>query len=90
MTVFKLAEIEIKAAAIIATAKMAESHNRWFAMRNVILMAGTDLDEDVAERLAIDISAFGLKRVFFECADRIHKELDIYHPSLRKILSPKS
>jgi len=80
----------MKAAAIVSAAQMAKSHNRWFAMGKVVSMAGTDLDEDVAERLAIDIRALGLKSVFRSCADRINKKTVVYHPIVRRALGGES
>jgi len=88
--IFELADVEMKAAAIVSAAQMAKSHNRWFAMGKVVSMAGTDLDEDVAERLAIDIRALGLKSVFRSCADRINKKTVVYHPIVRRALGGES
>lgn len=84
LTVFELGETEIKAASILAAARMAVSHNRWYVMRKVNAVCGTELDDDVAARLAIDVRALGAKRDFRSCAERVHGgSVNAYHPTIR-------
>jgi len=83
MLVFNLGDIETKAEAALASAKLAESHNRWYVMERVLHMCGHNLNDTVAERICIDIKAFAVEYSFRRCADGVGRNYSVYHPIIK-------
>lgn len=84
--IFELGDLECKAAAVLAAAEMAQSHNRWYVMGYVIKLCGSDLDENVAQRIAIEITAADAESNFRRCAERLGKTSTSYHPKIANVL----
>ena len=84
--IFDLGSVSVKAAAALAAAQLARSHNRWFVMRRLMSMCSPRLDENVAERIAIEIVAEKAQYAFTVCASRIDRSLGDYHPALAEVL----
>lgn len=84
--VFELGSPSLKAAAVIATAKMAANHNRWPVMRRLLLLCGPSMDSTIAERLSIDIIADNAKTAFRTCVEQIRRTIDSYHPTIQRVL----
>ncbi|TQF13889.1 serine/threonine protein kinase [Myxococcus llanfairpwllgwyngyllgogerychwyrndrobwllllantysiliogogogochensis] len=81
--------IDLKAAALIALARMASGHNRWFAMRRLMGLCGPLLDDQVAARVAIEIQAEEIEVDFRRCANVISKSVQDFHPRIADILIEK-
>jgi len=79
--------VAARAAALTAAAKLGAGHNRWFVMRKVLKMAGKGLDDEVAQRVVIEIRANEQADDFRTCASNIHRPLSAYHPRLAEVLA---
>ena len=55
-------------------------------MRRLMSMCSPRLDENVAERIAIEIVAEKAQYAFSVCASRIDRSLGDYHPALAEVL----
>jgi hypothetical protein len=85
--IYQDGSVEMKANAALAAAELAESHNRWYLMGRVLEMGGPSAEENVAQRIAIEIRAGELEEQFKKCASRIHKDPSQYHPLIRAVLA---
>ncbi len=54
---FKLGLIGLKAHILLSLLKMGVNHNRWFAERKFLQLAGPNLDESIVKRILIDVEA---------------------------------
>jgi eukaryotic-like serine/threonine-protein kinase len=80
--VFQTGDLECKAAAVLAAAEVARSHNRWYVMGYVLKMCGPDLADNEAQRIAIEIRAADAKHNFIRCAEAISRTTSAYHPRI--------
>lgn len=85
--IFTLGDLECKSAAALAAAVLAESHNRWYVMGYVVKMCGTALEENVAQRIAIEIKAADAAGKFARCVRGIGKSISDYHPRIAAVLA---
>jgi hypothetical protein len=53
-------------------------------MRRVMRMADATLDENLAERLSIEIRAGDAGRHFVQCAECINRSVSDYHPRIAR------
>jgi serine/threonine protein kinase len=84
---FHIGDLECKGAVALAAAKLASSHNRWFAMGYVMRMCGPSLDDSAAQRIAIEIRAAGAETSFKRCASVIGKDARHFHPTVAAALA---
>jgi len=84
--IFALGSLECKAAVVLATAKLGESHNRWFVMECLFRMCGSVVGDRLAERIAIEIIAEEAQDNFSRCAEGIGLTIDDYHPRIAQVL----
>jgi eukaryotic-like serine/threonine-protein kinase len=66
--IFKLGNLDCKSSAAIAGAVLGFSHNRWFVMSRVVRMCGSNLEDLVAQRIAIEIRVEEMRHEFIICA----------------------
>lgn len=85
--IFKLGNLDSKSAAAIAGAILGYLHNRWFVMRRVIRMCGSNLEDLVAQRIAIEIRVEEVHRNFIYCATRSEHSISDYHPQIVEVLT---
>jgi hypothetical protein len=78
--------LEARAAALTSAAALGAVHNRWFVMRRVMRMADATLDENLAERLSIEICAGDAGGHFVQCAECINRRVSDYHPRIARSL----
>jgi hypothetical protein len=78
--------LEVRAAALASAAALGAVHNRWFVMRRVMRMADATLDENLAERLSIEIRAGDAASHFVQCAECINRSVTDYHPRIARSL----
>lgn len=50
ITIYEHGSVEVKANAVLATAILAEQHNRWYVMNRLFDMCGPGMDSNVAQR----------------------------------------
>jgi eukaryotic-like serine/threonine-protein kinase len=86
--IFKLGNLDSKSAAAIAGAVLGFSHNRWFVMGRVVRMCGSDLEDLVAQRIAIEIRVEEMHREFINCANESRNKVSNYHPQIVEVLTP--
>lgn len=84
--VFELGSPSLKACAAIAAARLESDHNRWLVMRRLLMMCGHSLEENVAQRLSIEILAEEVGDEFCRCATRIGEKTDMFHPRIKNAL----
>jgi serine/threonine protein kinase len=85
--IFELGDYECKSRAALAAAELARSHNRWYVMRSVVRMCGPNIEDSLAQRIAIEISAMDANSNFVRCVEGISQTVESYHPKITKILS---
>jgi eukaryotic-like serine/threonine-protein kinase len=84
--IFQTGDLECKAAAVMAAAKLANSHNRWYVMGYVLKLCGPSLEDNEAQRIAIEIKAADAAQNFRRCAEGIGKAASDYHPRIATVL----
>lgn len=84
--VFQLGDLECKAAAVLAAATLAESHNRWYVMGYVVKLCGPTLEDNEAQRIAIEIKAADAVYKFRRCVVGISRSITDYHPRIAAVL----
>ncbi|MGB3492938.1 MAG: protein kinase [Elainellaceae cyanobacterium] len=84
--IFVLGNLEAKASAALAGAALGWSHSRWFVMKRVIRILNSDLDELIAQRIAIEIQVEEAQRNFISCAEEIKRSINHYHPLIAEVL----
>lgn len=87
--IFELGTLDCKAAAALATAELAVTHNRWFVMRRLMGMCGPSLDEKIANRIAIEIIVEEAQYRFTASAAGIGKSASDFHPLIAEALEIK-
>ena len=84
--IFKLGNLDTKSAAAIAGSILGYSHNRWFVMGRVVRMCGSDLEDAVAQRIAIEILVEEVQDKFTYCAKKSRRSVSNYHPKIVEVL----
>lgn len=87
--IFSLGDMTQKSFAAMAAAELGRSHNRWYVMRRVMDMCGPTMDENVAQRLAIEIVASDAQLNFRRCAEVISRPVSDFHPVLASIINAR-
>ncbi|RKH93637.1 serine/threonine-protein kinase [Corallococcus sp. AB038B] len=82
LSLYAKGDMSTKAAVVLAAAEMGRSHNRWYVMRQVLTMAGPQIDDNLAARIALEISIEGEQGNFRRCASVIGRSIDSYHPRI--------
>lgn len=78
---------DLKARCVISAAKLGRSHNRWFVMENVVRMANSDIDENLAFRIQIEIEVDPRNKSNFErCVYQINRNKNAYHNLIAEVL----
>lgn len=85
--IFELGDFEVKACAASAAAELGQSHNRWYVMRQLVRFCGPGLDDQVANRIAIEIQARELETQFEVSARGAGGDIDRYHPAIAATLT---
>lgn len=87
-TIFELGGTRERAEAALGALILGESHNRWTVMRLFFRLGGRALDDDAAERLAIEILSLGPRAEFLvaRCESTIRVSRTALHPRLQDAL----
>ena len=78
--IFDIGSLDAKAAAVLAGAEIARSHNRYFVMGRVVEMCGRSMELVAAQRIAVEIKVADAEESFRVCVEGIGHELSDYHP----------
>lgn len=84
--IFDLGDYESKSKAVLAAAELASSHNRWYVMRSVVRMCSSSIEQNLAQRIAIEITAMDVKRNFKTCVNNTNQTIEAYHPLIMNVL----
>lgn len=80
-------DIEVKSKCAISAAELGRSHNRWYVMRYVVRMCNTEIDENLAFRIGMDIGFDTRdKENFSICVERINLTINSYHELIKENL----
>jgi hypothetical protein len=85
--IVELGDVSSKAMAIVAAARMAARHNRWYVMKIVRGLCESTMDDNLAHRVAVEIRVGALQRDFEACATVIGQDVNLYHPRIRQAIS---
>lgn len=84
-----LPNMDVKANAIMALARLGKSHNRWYVMRTLIRLSNGDMDLRLAERIAIEIQVEDAYWDFVDSATRTSNTIDAFHPIIYEVLEKR-
>lgn len=81
----KAIDNDLKSKCVISAAELGRSHNRWFVMGIVVKMANSDIDENLALRIQIEIEIDSRNKINFRlCVEGINKNR--YHNLIESVL----
>jgi hypothetical protein len=82
--IFEKGSTRERAAAAVAALHLGTGHNRWSVMRRLVRMIGPQIDEDLADRLIVDIHAMDARAVAeLQQVERIiHVSRNSFHPKI--------
>ncbi len=81
-------DLEVKSKAVLSGAELGYGHNRWYVMGIVIGMADKDIEDELAERIAIEIHVGGDKdkNNLKMCARQVRRPIEAYHKIIQEAL----
>jgi hypothetical protein len=86
LAIYEQGSVELKSLAALSAAELGASHNRFYVMQQVHTMCGPKIDENVAQRIAVEICATDMQTQFRACAYIIGRKISDYHPSIAAVL----
>jgi len=81
---FLRGDVELKAFALLALLCMGTSHNRWYVEGIFASLAGTDLPDDVAKRMMIEVKVQGLE--YQRLISHVERSISFARTSLHSVL----
>lgn len=78
--------LDVQAKAIMSIAELGYSHNRFYVMRQLILICGPNMDVGLAKRIVFEIQAESAHEHFQACADKLGNRADCYHQLIASLL----
>lgn len=83
----KSKDIEVKSKCVISAAELGKSHNRWYVMGYVVRMSDSDIDDNLAFRISLDIEIEERNKINFRrCVTQINKTILSYHELIQEVL----
>jgi hypothetical protein len=84
---YKHGELDLQAAIALAMLELGTSHNRWFAERKFVQMAGASITEELAERIATEVRVqdINFKSMIRHLEHSISVSRDSLHPILAEL-----
>jgi serine/threonine protein kinase len=80
-------DIEVKSKCAISAAELGYSHNRWYVMGFVVKMSNSDVDDNLAYRIGMEIELdYNSKNNFIGCVTQIGKTINSYHRLIQAVL----
>ncbi len=85
---FALGELDVQANIALALLRLGTSHNRWCVERRFLTMAGPNISDELANRIATEIDAqqFNFNQEIERMEGSISASRDDLHPILRALL----
>lgn len=81
-------DVEVKSKCAVSAAELGKSHNRWYVMRYVVKMSNTEIDDNLAFRIAMDIELDEKNKVNFQrCVGQIGLKTNSYHKLIQEVLT---
>ena len=81
-------DIEVKSKCSISAAELGKSHNRWYVMGYVVKMCNSEIDDNLAFRIAMDIELDVKNKInFIRCVQQIRKSNNSYHKLIQGTLA---
>ncbi|HMO81379.1 MAG TPA: serine/threonine-protein kinase [Pyrinomonadaceae bacterium] len=80
---------DVKVAAIMAIARLGKSHNRWYVMRRLLRICGSNMEERLAQRIAIEIQVEDYYWDFIDSATRSGNTIQDYHHLITEVLDER-
>lgn len=81
-------DVEVKSKCAISAAELGKSHNRWYVMRYVVKMSNTDIDDNLAFRIGMDIELDEKNKInFVKCVVQIRQTISSYHKLIKETLT---
>ncbi|MCB2200588.1 protein kinase [bacterium] len=81
-----LTNVNVQSSSLIAMSIMGDGHNRWYVMKKLMRLCSNSMNDNLAQRVAVDIVAEGVKSSFISCANSINRSISSYHPLIYNIL----
>lgn len=87
--VFELGNTRDRANAAVAAFNLGCSHNRWFVMRAFIRMAGPTIDDDLADRLVVEMYTMGERALAYirQIENALNISRSSLHPKLQQAIA---
>lgn len=83
----KSTDNDLKSKCVISAAELGKSHNRWYVMEYVVKMANSDIEENLAFRIQIEIDIDSrAKSNFQRCVEGLHRTKNSYHKLIAKVI----
>lgn len=80
-------DVEVKTKCAISAARLGYYHNRWYVMRYVVRMSNSDIDDNLAFRISMEIELNDRDKSNFKgCVRQISLTTSSYHPQIRNVL----
>lgn len=86
LAIYEQGSVELKSLAALSAAELGASHNRYYVMYQVHAMCGPKTDENVAQRIAVEICATDMQAQFRACAHIIGRQISDYHPYIAAVV----
>ncbi len=84
--IFRLDSLDCKAKSILAIAHLGKTHHRWYVMRQLMKICDSNLDINVAKRMAIEIQVSDAYWDFIDSGTGIQLKIDNFHPIITSAL----
>jgi eukaryotic-like serine/threonine-protein kinase len=88
--IFTLGIPECKANAVVSSAVLGASHNRWFVMERVLTLCTKSLEDRLAERIGIEILVQETQEEFQTCIEVMKHPMENLHPRIAACLKPSN
>lgn len=81
-------DLDVKSRAVIVSAELARTHNRWYVMKYVVKMASPDINENLAFRISLELEIESRNTYNFKrCVEGINLSISSYHETIKNILA---
>ena len=81
---------DLKSKCVISAAELGTSHNRWYVMEYVVKMANSDIDDNLALRIQIEVDIENRNKTNFRrCVEGIHRTKKSYHELIAEVLKKR-
>lgn len=86
LTIIEQGGTDVKATSILALARLAKSHHRFYVMRRLVRVCSPEMDTALAQRMAFEIPVEDAYWDFIDSAAGLGLELEVFHPTIGTVL----